>query len=89
MLLGTKARTVEQAADFLQVTQETVLGYIKSGELPASNVGRSFRRPRWRILESDIGLFLANRRRQELEPDERKPRSKKTQAKDYFAESEA
>jgi excisionase family DNA binding protein len=45
------------------VTEHTVLGWIRTGQLRAVNVGRSpgARKPRWRIPESAIAEFEAAR----------------------------
>lgn len=53
---------VKQVAEYLGVTDETVLGMIHSGRLPASNINTSptAQRPRWRIRVSDIKEFLQN-----------------------------
>ena len=52
--------TVQDAAKFLSVTEESVLALIHRGELTASNVNTkpNAQRPRWRILSSDLGRFL-------------------------------
>jgi hypothetical protein len=42
---------------------ETVIGWIRSGELPAANVARrGATRPRFRIDPTDLAAFLAARR---------------------------
>ncbi|MGH7169367.1 MAG: helix-turn-helix domain-containing protein [Gemmataceae bacterium] len=47
----------------LGVAAETVIGWIRSGELPAANVAkRGCRRPRYRIAPEDLEAFLATRR---------------------------
>lgn len=78
--------TVQDAAKFLSVTEESVLALIHRGELPASNVNTkpNAQRPRWRILSSDLGRFLLKTRHQAptVAP---KTRRAKTVAKDYFA----
>lgn len=38
--------TPEQAADYLQVSRETVYRYIRQGKLVASRLGRAYRIPR-------------------------------------------
>jgi excisionase family DNA binding protein len=45
------------------VTEHTVLGWIRSGELRAVNVGRSpgARKPRWRISQQALTDFEAAR----------------------------
>jgi hypothetical protein len=47
----------------LGVAPETVIGWIRGGELIASNVAkRSCRRPRYRVDPADLEAFLAARR---------------------------
>src|SRR5688572_19612136 len=41
--------TPNQAADYLQVDRETVYRYIRSGQLIASKLGRSYRIPRTNV----------------------------------------
>jgi excisionase family DNA binding protein len=52
----SKARflTVQEVADLMRVSSMTVYRLIKSGELPAVRVGRSFR-----VAESDVDTYLA------------------------------
>ena len=38
--------TPEQAAEYLQVSRETVYRYIRQGKLVASRLGRSYRVPK-------------------------------------------
>ena len=45
--------TLEQVADFLQVSETTVYQLTRSGELPARKVGRE-----WRYLKSDLVAWL-------------------------------
>jgi hypothetical protein len=45
----------------LRVTPERVIGWIKSGQLRACNVGDGAIRPRWRIAAADLETFLAAR----------------------------
>ena len=54
--------TLKQAADYLQVTRETVSRYIRQGKLLASRVGRSYRVPRRNL---DL-LLWASRTRQDI-----------------------
>lgn len=55
--------TVQQAAEWLGVDDEQVLGWIHSGQLKAVNVASNPRskRPRWRIAEADLARFLLSR----------------------------
>jgi len=47
-----KLLTIEEVADILRVSTRTIVRYIESGKLKASNIGV------WRIKESDVYLFL-------------------------------
>jgi excisionase family DNA binding protein len=53
-----KARflTVQEVADLIRVSSMTVYRLIKSGELPAVRVGRSFR-----VRDVDVDTYLAER----------------------------
>lgn len=54
--------TPPKLAERLGVSPEKVLTWIKNGELRAVDVSESRGgRPRWRIAESDIELFLTRR----------------------------
>lgn len=81
-----RAYTVQDAAKFLSVTEESVLALIHRGELPASNVNTkpNAQRPRWRILSSDLGRFLLKTRHQVAAVAPKTKRAKSA-AKDYFA----
>ena len=48
--------TVTEVADLLRVSSMTVYRLIKSGEIPAVRVGKSFR-----LREDDIDAWLAKR----------------------------
>jgi len=52
-----------QVAEPLGIDVRRVLGWIKSGELRACNVGTrpDARKPRWRIAQCDLDLFLLRR----------------------------
>ena len=52
-----KARflTVQEVAQLMRVSSMTVYRLIKSGELPAVRVGRSFR-----VAEGDVDTYLAS-----------------------------
>lgn len=84
-MLQERTYTVAEASEFLQVTEETILSHIHKGRLHASNIGRGLRRPRWRILSSDLGLFLAaTRAKQPPSPLSKRRQSKAAISKDYF-----
>lgn len=54
--------TPPEAAKLLRVDPATVISWIKSAELPASNLAsRSATRPRWRISREALETFLAGR----------------------------
>jgi hypothetical protein len=59
--------TVRDLQRRFAVTEHTVLGWIRSGELTAINVGRSpgARKPRWRISQEALEAFELARSRQE------------------------
>jgi excisionase family DNA binding protein len=48
--------TVQEVADLMRVSTMTVYRIIKSGELPAVRVGRSFR-----VRDVDVDTYLASR----------------------------
>ena len=48
--------TVQEVADLMRVSTMTVYRIIKSGELPAVRVGRSFR-----VSDQDVDAYLAAR----------------------------
>ena len=54
----SKARflTVQEVADLMRVSTMTVYRIIKSGELPAVRVGRSFR-----VRDVDVDTYLGSR----------------------------
>lgn len=51
--------SVRDVADRYDVSEHTVLTWIRSGELRAVNVGRrpGARKPRWRIFQEALGAF--------------------------------
>ena len=53
--------TVGEVANGLEVHEQTVRRWIKTGQLPAYKPGGSPRGP-WRIDEDDLESFLASRR---------------------------
>lgn len=53
--------TVGEVAKGLEVHEQTVRRWIKSGQLPAYKPGGSPKAP-WRIGEDDLESFLASRR---------------------------
>jgi len=55
-LSKTRFLTVQEVADLMRVSSMTVYRLIKSGELAAVRVGRSFR-----VAEPDVDAYLASR----------------------------
>lgn len=55
-LSKTRFLTVQEVADLMRVSSMTVYRLIKSGELAAVRVGRSFR-----VSEPDVDAYLAAR----------------------------
>jgi len=47
-----KLLTIKEVAEFLRVSERSVLRYIEAGRLKASKVGW------WRVLQSDLDEFL-------------------------------
>jgi len=47
-----KLLTIKEVAEFLRVSERSVLRYIEAGRLKASKVGW------WRIKQSDLDIFL-------------------------------
>lgn len=64
--------TPEQAADYLQVSRETVYRYIRQGKLVASRLGRSYRIPKRHLdlllweTRTDQAVPLRQYRREEV-----------------------
>jgi Helix-turn-helix domain len=80
-----RALTVQQAADFLGVSELVMLDLVKRNIIAASNIGRGLQRPRWRILASDLGKYLVSTRHQAPTPQPPARRRAKAATKDYFA----
>jgi len=58
----TQHYPIDVIAERLAVDARRVRGWIRSGELPAIDVGPARgKHRRWRIAESDLELFLARR----------------------------
>lgn len=55
-LSNSRFLTVQEVADLMRVSAMTVYRLIRSGDLPAVRVGRSFR-----VAESDVDAYLASR----------------------------
>ena len=80
--------TVAQVAELLKTTEESVLTLIRTAKLPASNVCSKpgAIRPRWRILETDLAMYLMHNRYASPIASTKPKRAKRTVSKDYFAE---
>lgn len=70
----------KEVCEILGVGIEAVLGWIRSGDLEASNIGQGSR-PRWIIQRSSIDAFLQARSNKSeakgAKPSKRRPRSKR------------
>lgn len=84
-VVNDRALTVQQAAEFLGVSELVVLDLVNRQVIAASNIGRGAQRPRWRILASDLGKYLVSTRQQAVEPAKPKKAPKRA-TKDYFGE---
>lgn len=67
--------SVAQAAERLKVSPDTVTGWIHSGTLKASNVGKGKQRGRYRIAAADLDNFMAARQCEK--PATRQPRKRR------------
>ena len=69
--------TPEQIAESLAVCSKTVIAWIQTGQLRAVNVSLNggSKRPRYRVLPSDLDVFLAVRSTRQ-EPAKRSPRKR-------------
>jgi excisionase family DNA binding protein len=57
----SSALTVAQVAERLNVAPDTVTGWIHSGALKGSNVGKGLQRGRYRVAPADLDAFIASR----------------------------
>ena len=62
----------------------TVLGWIRSGELAAINVGSGPKRPRWRIMPEAIETFERRRTAQPATPKPARRRKQLQNVVEYF-----
>ena len=78
--------SVSAIADALAVKQQTVLGWIKAGDLAACNVGRTAtaRKPRWRISQAALDQFLAGRQTQRPQPATRRRKKDSADVIQFF-----
>jgi len=70
-----------EVAKQLHVNPSTVINWIQSGELKASNLGRPGKRSRWAIAKKHLESFLENR--QPLTPATKKRRSH-TNSREFY-----
>jgi len=56
IVMTEKYLTVNQVADLLQLHWQSVLNYIKRGDLPAIRLGRGYR-----ISQTELDKFIADR----------------------------
>ena len=62
----------------------TVLGWIRSGELAAINVGSGPLRPRWRVMPDALEAFERRRASQPATPARRAKRKKQPDVIEFF-----
>lgn len=74
--------TVQQVAEELQTTEDSVLGWIHSSKLKASDISNGSIRPRWRIRREDLDEFLDARR--PTPPAKRKRKTATTGVIEFF-----
>ena len=80
---ATRYRTPPEVADLYAVNANKVLGWIRSGELRATNVAASLiGRPRWRISPADLAVF--EQRRSAITPPKSRPRRKAVGVIQFF-----
>ena len=75
--------TPPQVAKQYGINPNKVLGFIRTGELRATNLAASLiGRPRWYIAPADIAVF--EQRRQAITPHKSRPRRKNTGVIQFF-----
>ena len=70
--------TVDQVAELESVNRETVLTWVRLGELTAHNASQNSksRKPRWRVTDADLTAFRLARQNVTKEPTQ--PRRKRS-----------
>ena len=88
--MPTKRKNVERThvtprdiCDSVGLGIETVLGWIHSGELKASNIAKSSLRPRWRIEKVDLKAFLDARSNQAASKSTKPARRRSKPSREY------
>lgn len=66
------------------VCSETVLSWINTRELKASNISNGSERPRWRVARADLNSFLDRRSNQVNDNDTKRRRRRRKPLKRYF-----
>lgn len=49
--------SIKEVAELLRLNERTILGYVRSGKIPAANVGRTYR-----IRKADIDALFIQRK---------------------------
>ena len=81
--MSTRYLTPPEVADLFAVNASKVLGWIRAGELRATNVAASLiGRPRWRISPTDLAVF--EQRRSAVAPQKARPRRKTVGVIQFF-----
>lgn len=77
---------LREVAESLAVKMDCVLGWVRSGELPATNVAqKAGGRPRWRVDPADLQAFLDRRRNgSKATPTRRKRQPAEQQVIEFF-----
>jgi excisionase family DNA binding protein len=70
--------TIDQAAVYLNITDEQVSAFIADGSLDYINVGRGSTRPRIRFTKQDLDAFIDRRRQREAACPSTKSRTRRT-----------
>lgn len=85
MLTSTRYLTPPQVAELLGVNPGKVIGWIRGGELRATNVAAKLTgRPRWRISPGDLAIFEQRRSAIAPAPKSRPRRSSAATVIEFF-----
>ena len=79
------ALTVREVAERYGVGEQTVLGWVRSGQLRAINVGRSpaAKKPRWRITAEALETFQLVRTHSPPQPARRR-RKRQAEVAEFY-----